>query len=390
VAAHGYGPNALRLEFFLSRLTTALGCQGVFHSTPNEIHFAFSKEGELWQRTHWVALPGTGLDLAKLAKVGELVDAVEAGQISLPTATSRLDEIDKMRPPWGNVANAVSYAGIGSGFAVLLSGGWWDVLLSALFSLVVYGMALQAARCGGRVAEWLPLSTAFMAGVLAAFARILLPEINVVLVVLSAILVLIPGYSISTGVIELTYKHSVSGMANLMSGLVYLAKQFAGAWLGVRLVEFCGAIPKAASGSPIHPLWLWLFLPMLILGLCVVFQTSWRDLLWAAGGCAIAYLGIRVGSFVAGANLGNLLGTTLVVVFANLWAGKAGRPTSIVLLPAIVLLVSGSIGFRGLAAMASGQVAAGEQQLLQMFVVALTIAAGLMVGNTLVRPKTTL
>jgi uncharacterized membrane protein YjjB (DUF3815 family) len=64
--------------------------------------------------------------------------------------------------------------------------------------------------------------------------------------------------------------------------------------------------------------------------------------------------------------------------------------TSIVLLPAIVLLVSGSIGFRGLAAVASGQVTTGEHQVIQMFVVALTIAAGLLVGNTIVRPKITL
>lgn len=43
-----------------------------------------------------------------------------------------------------------------------------------------------------------------------------------------------------------------------------------------------------------------------------------------------------------------------------------------------------------LAAIAVGQVATGEQQFLQMFVVAITIAAGLLIGNTIVRPKTTL
>ena len=40
--------------------------------------------------------------------------------------------------------------------------------------------------------------------------------------------------------------------------------------------------------------------------------------------------------------------------------------------------------------MAIGHVAAGEQQFVQMFVVALTIAAGLLVGNTIVQSKTTL
>jgi uncharacterized membrane protein YjjB (DUF3815 family) len=131
-------------------------------------------------------------------------------------------------------------------------------------------------------------------------------------------------------------------------------------------------------------------MPLLIGGLCVVFQTSRRDLLAAAFGCAIAYVGILAGSAVVGGNLGNLLGTIIAVVFANLWTAKTHRPTSIVLLPAIILLVSGSIGFRGLAAMAAGQDVVGGEQFLQMFVVALTIAAGLLIGNTIVRPKETL
>jgi len=175
-----------------------------------------------------------------------------------------------------------------------------------------------------------------------------------------------------------------------MSGLVYLTKQFIGAWLGVGLASLLLSIHAAPPGTAVEAQWLWLFMPLVILGLCVVFQTSRRDLLPAAFGCAIAYGGILLGSALVGGNLGNLLGTVVAVVFANLWARQTRRPTSIVLLPAIILLVSGSIGFRGLAALAQGQTAVGEQQFLQMFVVALTIAAGLLVGNTIVRPKVTL
>ena len=389
-AAHGYGANAARLELFLSRLTTALGFHGVFRSTPTEMVFAFQADEEQPQRTHLVALPGTGLELNRLAEVGELVDAVEAGRLSLVEGTKRLDEIDKIPHPWGNLANAASYAFAGAGFAVLLSGGWWDVLFSALYSLVVFFMVLLAGRFGARTAAWIPLSTAFVAGALTAGTKILLPELNLVLVTLSAILILIPGYSISVGVVELVSRHVVSGAANLMSGLVYLAKQFAGAWLGVSVVGLVWSVPDAAAGAPVNPEWLWLMMPLLIASLCVAFQTPPRDFLWAAAVCAAAYGGILLGSHLAGGNLGNLLGTIVAVVCANLWARKTLRPSSIVLLPAIVLLVSGSIGFRGLAAISEGQVATGEQQFLQMFVVALTIAAGLLVGNTIVGPKATL
>ena len=389
-AAHGYGSNAGRLEVYLSRLTAALGFQGVFRSTPTEIVFAFRENENQAQRMHLSAMPGTGLDLAKLAQVGELVDAVAAGQVSIAEATTQLIAIDKTPHPWGNLSNAASYAFVGVGFAVLLSGGWWDVLFATLYSLVVFGMVVLSARFGAKAAAWLPLSTAFVAGVLTAGTRILLPELNLVLVTLCSILILIPGYPVSVGIVELTTGHVVSGTANLMNGLVYLVKQFAGAWLGVRLVAVAWSIPSATAGTPVSSAWLWLAIPLLIVALCIAFQTAKRDFLAAAFGCAVAYGGILLGSHLAGGNLGNLFGTIVAVVFSNLWARKTLRPTSIVLLPAIVLLVSGSIGFRGLAAMAAGQVATGEQQFLQMFVVALTIAAGLLVGNTIVRPKATL
>ena len=105
--------------------------------------------------------------------------------------------------------------------------------------------------------------------------KIFLPEFNPVLVTLSAILILIPGYPVSVGVVELTTRHVVSGTANLMGGLVYLIKQFAGAWLGVGLVDLAWTIPAAAAhaGEPRMALAVYTAVDH---GLCVVFQTGLR------------------------------------------------------------------------------------------------------------------
>ena len=58
--------------------------------------------------------------------------------------------------------------------------------------------------------------------------------------------------------------------------------------------------------------------------------------------------------------------------------------------PLVTLLVSGSIGFRGLAVITAGQIALGLGQFAQMFIVAIAIGFGLLIGNTIVRPKNTL
>ena len=277
--AHGYGSTAARLEVYLTRMTEAFGYCGAFRISSTEMISALQEDKYQPQRMHMTMLPGAGLDLSKLALIGELVDMLEAGTISLSEGSERLDEIGKTPAPWGRLANALGYAFVGAGLALLFSLGWWDVLFSTLFSLFVYGMVLLSGSFGAKTAEWLPLTSAFVVAALAAVTRFVVPELNLVMVILAAIAVLLPGYTISLGLIELVGRHVVSGTANLMSGLVYLAKQIAGAWLGAALVISFLPSHTITAGTPVDSQWLWLFMPLLIIGLCVIFQTAKRDLL---------------------------------------------------------------------------------------------------------------
>ena len=95
-------------------------------------------------------------------------------------------------------------------------------------------------------------------------------------------------------------------------------------------------------------------------------------------------------------NVGVLLASMTVTVYAQAWAKWKDRPRSIVITPALVVLVSGSIGFRGLVSLTvddddeESSSEAGLEEFAQMFVVALLIVAGILVGNLLLRAPTTL
>jgi len=387
--AHRYGVQARRLETYLSRVVRTLGYNGVFRSTPAEIVFAFRQNDELWHKTHIVYMPGTGFDLSRLAKVGELVTALEAGGISLTEAVARLDVIDKMPPPYGKFIVALGYALSGAGFAGFLKCGVADIVLSAILSIVVYIIILCAEKLPERFEQWTPFLCAFITGVTAALISIRLPEIQVYLITLSAVIYLVPGFTISNGVIELTCKYVNSGVSNIVNGLVYLALLFAGAWSGISMVRHffpVNFVPPAAVSANL----IWIFAMIMAAGLCFVFQTPKRDFLWAIAGCAITCGGIILGEAVAGINFGNFLGTVLAVIFANIWSVKTNRSVSLVLLPSIVFLVSGSIGFRGFVNLSAGNTGLGQQEFIRMFVVALSIAAGLIVGNIIYKPKITL
>ncbi len=390
LAAHRYGSTATRLESFLVSLSKKLGYQGVFRSTPSNIVFTLRRDPESPQRVEVIATQAAGVDLDKLARVGDLLNELEAGTLSLADASTSLDAIDRVPPPWGRFASMLGYVFVGMGLAPLLGGGWTDTLYATLFSMLVYGVVLLSGRLGAAATDWLPLSSAFVVGFLASIVKLWVPELNLVLVILSAVAIILPGYTISLGAGELVGQHVVSGMANLMSGMICLVKQIAGGWLGFTTVSFAVSWAAAEPATPVDSFWVQLFFPLLLVGLCLAFQTSRRDLPWAVLVSGIAYLGIMAGGSILDANLGNLFGTIIAVVAANLWARQTGRPTSIVLIPAIVMLVSGTIGFRGLASIAEGELLLGAQQFFQMFVVALTIVAGIMIGYTIVRPENTL
>ena len=390
-AAHSYGSTTSQIETYLAHLVAALGYEGTFRATPTEILFAFREHPDAPQRIELIALPAPGQELNRLARLGELVTAVEVGKISIAQANRQLDEIAKTPSPWGNLAIGVSFVIAGAGFSLILGGGLWDFILAATFSLVTFLVIGLAGRFGGERAEsWLPLTTAFVAGALAALARFFIPALNPIVVILSAIIVLIPGFTISLGMGELVSNHVISGMSHVMYGLLYMAKQFVGAWLGFGLIALVGKMPPAQVVEPLSFNWLLVMLLPIFAALCFIFQIAPEDFLANIVISAVTFGLVMFGSPALGSNLGNLLATVVMVILANLWSARTERPTTIYLLPAIMLLVSGSVGFQGLVAISDGDFTAGVQQFSQMFVVAATIFVGMLVGNSIVPTKTSL
>ncbi|MBL4603844.1 MAG: threonine/serine exporter family protein [Emcibacteraceae bacterium] len=119
IIAHGYGPSAARLESYLSQVIEALGYNGNFRSTRSEIIYAFWNEDKMDQVVHMAAVEIGSFNMAKLARVGELVEAVVEGGISLDDAYDLLDEIEALPNPWGPFAKAVSFILLGLVFRVL-------------------------------------------------------------------------------------------------------------------------------------------------------------------------------------------------------------------------------------------------------------------------------
>ena len=83
LTAHRYGSTPGRLETFLVDLSKKFGYQGVFRSTPSNIVFALRKSPDSPQHVEFIATPPPGVDLDKLARLGDLLNELKTGELSL-------------------------------------------------------------------------------------------------------------------------------------------------------------------------------------------------------------------------------------------------------------------------------------------------------------------
>src|SRR5262249_34454943 len=134
----------------------------------------------------------------------------------------------------------------------------------------------------------------------------------------------------------------------------------------------------------VEPLGAWAQWPALLaasVAVGIFVQAERRSLPWIMLACAVGYVGAREGSVVLGAELGVLGGAFALGVLCNLYARMLDRPAQVVLVPAVHLLVPGSVGFRGLSSLLGHDTLTGVETTFAMFVVAMAIVGGLLVAN---------
>lgn len=232
---HKFGTPAYRLEAHLQEVAKLLKIGGSFAITPTVLTFVLWVPGEENEYTHISRVTPGELDLGALSYTDELVDALASSKLTLQDVNQRLDQIAAAPNPYSRWATFAAFGAAGGAFAMLMRASWHDVFWATVLSLIVYLFVLWSMK-SRRVAHMLePLVALVSALVATAVAVYIDPMINVPLVVLSAIIVFIPGLALTLGLAELAARHLVSGTARVMDAVMLLFKLYFGAFLGVAL-----------------------------------------------------------------------------------------------------------------------------------------------------------
>ncbi len=386
-AFQSFGIPAHRCEDALTRIAARLGLEGQFFALPTAFFATLGREGRNWT---FIQRSSSGeVNLAKLSDLQEVTDALIAGDLSTGEARDRVRHILAQPDRWGPLMTILCF-GLGSApAAAFFGGGWRDMALTTLLGSLVGLTAVLLGRKAGLARLVHPIAGTLV-GFLALAAAHRFPQVSPQVLTLAGLIVLLPGLRLVVSMNELATGNLVAGTARLMdTAMTFLSLGF-GVALGQRLAA--PMLDQALLGMPL-PLPAWTLLPTLLLAAAafmVIFKARPSDLPWIFAACTLAFYGTRQGSVLLGPQFGVGLGAFALGLASNLFTRIRRRPSVVTLLPGLVVLVPGGLGFKGLEFIIQKQLVMGLDTAFQALFVAIALLTGLLLAHAAVAPRTAL
>jgi len=384
---HSYGTTAQRLEAAVVALSQQLDLDCEPWSNPTGLILSFSDPTQAIGSsdiTRVIRLGPGDNNLHKLAMADQIADAVASGQMSIAQGHTALRQLDR-DPTWRDNTQMLLSFGLGSaGVAGMWRLPWLDVVTAGVTGLLIGVLLFYADR---RVAtrEAGEALAAMLAGFVVVLVASFIGPLNQNSVIIAALVVLVPGMTLTNAVNELTSQHWVSGTARFAGALTTIMKLTVGAMIAVTITRLLGLEPQIRALRP-QPEWVeWGSVVLASFAFAMLFRAAWRDYPWVMAASLAGYAISRYGGQQWGGPVGIFLAAMALAAAGNLFGRVVQRPGAIVRLPGIIMLVPGSISLRGVLSLVQQQnVNAGESALLTVMNVVMALVAGLLFGNLLI------
>ncbi len=386
-AFHRYGAAAHSLESALMNISKALKLKGQFFCVPTMIMASFDTSDGNKHSLQRVKIPD--VNLRKILLLDELGDKMIAHQISLEEANQELEAIIKRKsfhPFW----DILAYGVLALSSTIFFGGSYIDIT-AAFFLGLIAGIVNSACNREESTYRFQEFLTAFVASASACILFIYSQNFSIQLVTLTSLIVLMPGLSLTIAMTELATHNLVAGTARLMGAIVSLMKITFGVLLGYTLVQhFNPTVRYIEVSNPIPEYWQWLALLVAPLAFMILFRGRFRDLPWILLAGLLAYCSSHFISLRFGVGAAAFVAAFMVGATSNIYARALKHPAATIELPGLILLVPGSIGFRGLSLLIEKNTLVGINTAFEMFLISIAIVGGLLLSNIIVAPRRSL
>ncbi|WP_329741126.1 threonine/serine ThrE exporter family protein [Dyella sp. A6] len=395
---HKYGTSAPRLEIAVSGVAQRLGLNAEVWSSPTAIIISFADlaQGEegLAQVTQVVRLSPGDVNLKKLCRADDIADLVIEGKLDLREGFRQLRALDLPDSRREQAKIIASYGlSAASVAALFLHSSWLDVLVACVIGVLIGWITMLSATRPRLSVASDAICALVATSVTIAFSALVEP-LAIKSVVLSSLIVLVPGMSLTTAVREISSQHLVSGMARMGGAMATLLKLAFGTLAGS---ELCAAFGINARDFVLPPLPGWMDYPALLVAavaFAMLFRAARRDWPVVIMAVVVGYLATRWGGEISGrlpaAPFGVFVGGLVLSALANAYARYAHRPGAVVREPGILLLVPGSVGFRSVSYLLERSTELGMDTGVLLVTLLIALVAGLMFGELLVAPRRSL
>jgi uncharacterized membrane protein YjjP (DUF1212 family) len=382
-ALHQYGTPAHRLEEALEVIGDKLGLEAQFFSTPTSIFATFGDPADL--NTAMLRVEGGELDMGKLAALDALADAVARRQVAVAEGARRVEAIVGAAPTWGPVPSTLAHGVTTASVVVFFQGGLRDVAVAGALGLFI-GMLSQVMARSTVQARVFEVVGAFLAAFAGGIAASRIAGVSSSVVTIAGLLVLLPGLTLTTAMTELATRNLIAGTARLMAAIIVLLELGIGVAIGERAAQALVDVPVSLPEQLPH--WAeWAAVVASALAMVVIVRARARAAPWIVLASLVGFAGTRAGVRLLDPQLGVLVGAFALGILVNVYARAFDRPAQVVLVPATLILVPGSLGFRGISSLLHRNTLTGIETTFAMFVVAMAIVAGLLIANATVSPR---
>jgi uncharacterized membrane protein YjjP (DUF1212 family) len=378
---HRYGTPSFRLEGVMTRVAMTQGLHSEFLYTPTALIVGLGY-GES-QRTYVRRVQAEETDISKLLALDQILEDLESGRISVPDAAERLEQTASDPPPFRLPVSLLASAIACAGVAVIFGGSWLETLIAGFFGLAIAYLATAASAFTqrGLLEPFLGFTVALCAVALGHW----LP-VNDRLITMAALILPIPGLTLTIALTELALQHLSSGSARLAGAMVSLFTLVVGVAIAWRLTD-AWIEPMRDTVDPLPGWCLWIAVSITPIALAVVFKAPMSQ--WPAIMVVVisGFLTSRTMTEMAGPEVGALLGAMAVGCGSNIYARLFNRPAIIPQTPGLLILVPGTIGYSALTAMIDNQTIRGVELAFSMSILGVALVGGLLLANQLISPK---
>jgi uncharacterized membrane protein YjjP (DUF1212 family) len=326
------------------------------------------------------------VDLYAISRLDDIADSIAQGRLEPRRALRELDELARdparRRPDWAIVAAS---ALVGAGVAIIRDGGWRESVGAAAVGLFV-GLLRIAIKDERSAALLTPLG-AFVAGFLASALADAGFRISVVDVTIAGLVMMLPGMTMVVGMRELATGHLQSGLSNTASAVV----QFIGLAFGVAVASSLATnwLGETPSYSPV-PLPRGIEIPaaaLVGLAFAVTLRAPARDAIWTCSASLFAVVVQSLATTYLGSVAGVFMAALLLGLAGNLAGRRSHRSRLAFIVPGVLMLVPGSMGYESAADLMGGGTIAGVERASDMLVSILAISYGLIASTLTLRQK---